>query len=282
MLNHRLLLSAIDVGHRLWSMHRTNTPIMRHQCQHAVLTHETQNAAVSESDKVNCCFNLSCHVYAMNNNAPDTTMVCCIDQHILMSLIDGHILMVTTASYNCYRITTRVVESDSNEIQWYKLHICKKSCVSATVWSSECNNEKKLWQNNIKNMMVSSWRTQRNVLHICSMIQICETVIKKKTVSNSITSLLDRLYIYIPHPLQSQPRFYNHYLMHLPLPTLFLPVSNAQVDVFSPWESQNVCIHCQKCHIFMTCGGGEHGPHGVPNWILLGWGDGKTKLFETH
>jgi len=40
-------------------------PIMRHQCQHAVLKHQTQNGTVSESDKVRWSFILSCHVHAM-------------------------------------------------------------------------------------------------------------------------------------------------------------------------------------------------------------------------
>jgi len=70
---------------------------------------------------------------------------------------------------------------------------------------------------------VSSGPMPSNVFHICSMIQICETV-TKNTNSNSFTSLPDCLYVSIPYSLQSQSRFYCHYQTHLPLLILFLLV----------------------------------------------------------
>jgi hypothetical protein len=106
---------------------------------------------------------------------------------------------------------------------------------------------------------------------------------KNKFKLNHFTSRLS-LRIHFSYFIQSRSRFYNHYLTHLPLPTLFLLTVTysftAPVNVFSPWESQNVYI--VRNVIFLWLWGGGAWPHSVPNWILLGWGDTKTKLFKAH
>lgn len=105
-----------------------------------------------------------------------------------------------------------------------------------------------------------SWSMQRNVLHICSMIQICETA-TKNTNSNSITSLPDSLNESIPHPLQSQSRFYNHYLTHLPLPILFvLLVTYLQFycscQCFLPQRKSKCLYTLSEVSYFYDLGGG--------------------------
>ena len=95
----------------------------------------------------------------------------------------------------------------------------------------------------------------------------------------SLTQTLSSLCISDPHPSQAESTLYNHQSTHLSPCLLFL-LSLAGWWLFSCyryfiplWESQNVCLHYQKCHIFRL---------GIPARHLKYGTNTRTGPFKIH